>query len=98
MHFFQDKETLRLSRERKAPLKYEDKTVFLFPDYSADVQEQRRGYKDIIKSLKEMKVKYSLRFPARLCVEHDGETLSYSTPEKAKSFVTQLEEKARNGD
>lgn len=90
IHHYQEKEAIiRLARQH--PLKYGDHKVFIFPDYTAEVMEQRRGFRDAMAVLRELKVKHSLRFPARLYFQHNGLQKVFTSPEEAMMFVGNLQ-------
>ena len=96
-HRYQDRELiLRLSRDRKEPLFFKDplqhneSRVFIFPDYTAEVMNQRQAFSAVIKSLREAKVKTTLRFPAKLYVEHNEQTSIFTSPVDAKKFADSL--------
>lgn len=40
--------------------------VFLFPDYSAEVQKQRVKFKDVKRHLWELNLQYAMLYPAKL--------------------------------
>lgn len=86
VHFAQDKDKIiRIGRQRT--LEYAGKRIFIFPDYSADVMEQRRGFKEVLQALREKNVQHSLRFPARLHISHEGQVKVFTNPVEAKNFV-----------
>lgn len=87
MHHDRDKDRiLRLSREQ-GQLFYKGSRVFIFPDYTAEVMTQRRAFADVMKTLREAGVKYSLRFPAKLRIEHNSTVKTYDTPGEAERFA-----------
>lgn len=49
VHHFQDKEKI-LHLARQQPLKLGTNRIFVFPDYTAEVMDQRRGYRDVMLS------------------------------------------------
>lgn len=86
VHFFHEKDMIiRLGRQQT--LVYNGRRVFIFPDYTAEVMEQRRGFRDVMQTLREMEVKYSLRFPAKLQLQHNGQLKVFTSPGEAKKFV-----------
>ncbi len=86
IHYYQDKERiLRLRRGRE--LDYQGHKVLIFPKYTAEVVEQRRSFSEVIRSLQELKVGYFLRFPAKLCIAHNGVSKLFTSPTEAKLYV-----------
>lgn len=53
VHHYQEKEKIiRLARQQS--LKYGAHKVFIFPDYTAEVMEQRRGFREAMAALREL--------------------------------------------
>lgn len=91
VHHFQDKEKiLRLARQQ--PLKFGANRIFVFPDYTAEVMDQRRGFRDVMAILRERKIKHSLRFPARLHVHHNGLQKVFTSPGDAMTYIGILQQ------
>ncbi|RXN31867.1 putative transposase element L1Md-A101/L1Md-A102/L1Md-A2 [Labeo rohita] len=90
IHNDRDKDLiLRLSRE-KFPLEYKGKRIYIFPDYIPEVAARRRAFSSVTKVLREAGLKWSLRFPAKLMLHHNGREFSFESPEEAKKFVGNL--------
>ncbi|KAG1927352.1 LINE-1 type transposase domain-containing protein [Pimephales promelas] len=90
IHNDRDKDLiLRLSRER-FPLEYKGKRIHIFPDYTPEVTARRRAFSSVTKALREAGLKWSLRFPAKLTLLHNGRERSFESPEEAKKFVDNL--------
>lgn len=86
IHFYQQKELiLRLSRQQQ--MTYNGRRVFIFPDYTAEVMAQRRGFRQVIQALKEREVKFTLRFPAKLYVHNNDQVKVFTSPGEAMSFI-----------
>lgn len=87
VHFAQDKEKiLHICRQRRS-LEYGGKRVFVFPDYTSDVMEKRRSFKEVQQVLREKNIQHHLRFPARLQVHHQGQVKVFSSPAEANIFI-----------
>lgn len=87
VHHYQVKETImRLARQQRN-LMYKGQRVFIYPDYTAEVMEQRRAFQEVMQALRESKIKHSLRFPAKLHLQHDGQPMVFTSPGEAKAFV-----------
>ncbi|KAK7945367.1 hypothetical protein WMY93_001095 [Mugilogobius chulae] len=82
---------LRLSRQQ-APLHYQGRKVFIFPDYTADVSSQRQAFSNVRKKLIDAGAKCSLRFPAKLQVVYNSEVKMFTSPTDAERFATSLAE------
>uniref|UniRef100_A0AAV2MGX8 Pentraxin (PTX) domain-containing protein n=1 Tax=Knipowitschia caucasica TaxID=637954 RepID=A0AAV2MGX8_KNICA len=88
IHFYQEKEMLlRLSRQNQ--LVYNGARIFIYPDYTADVMTQRRGFRDVMQALREKEVTFILRFPARLQVNYEDQGLLCWRDIKEVSEVTE---------
>nr|WPK86675.1 NLRC3-like protein 29 [Sebastes schlegelii] len=74
IHFYQEKELiLRLSRQQQ--MIYNGQRIYVYPDYTAEVMAQRRGFREVTQALREREVKYSLCFPAKLHVQHNDQKI-----------------------
>lgn len=98
VHHYQEKETImRLARQQRN-LTYNGQRVFIYPDYTAEVMEQRRAFREIMQALRESEIKHSLRFPAKLHLQHNGQPMVFTSPGDAKTFVDRaLSRNAGNG-
>lgn len=86
VHHYQEKEMIiRLGRQQT--LEYNGQQVLIFPDYTAEVMEQRSGFHEVMQDLREMTIKHSLRFPAKLHLQHNGQQRIFTSPGEAKRFV-----------
>ncbi|KAL7881038.1 hypothetical protein SRHO_G00032920 [Serrasalmus rhombeus] len=85
VHFYTEKEwILRLRAGRN--LDYNGHKVYIFPDYTAEVLSQRRSFRDVMQALRALQVTHTLRFPAKLCVQHNGQLKSFTSPAEAARF------------
>ncbi|MGH0182718.1 UNVERIFIED_CONTAM: hypothetical protein FKN15_010309 [Acipenser sinensis] len=67
---FRDKERiLRLAREI-GELYYNGKRIFLFPDFSIELQNKRKEFDRVKRKLNEKEIKYALMYQAKLRVEY----------------------------
>lgn len=84
---FQNKEKItRLARQQT--LKYGARRVFGFP---AEVMDQRRGFRDVMAVLRELKIKHSLRFPAKLHFQPNGFQKLFTSPGDTMKYVGNLQ-------
>ncbi|CAM4687837.1 unnamed protein product [Leuciscus chuanchicus] len=74
----------------KFPLEYKGKRIHIFPDYTPEVTARRRAFSSVTKALREAGLKWSLRFPAKLTLHHNGRERTFESPEEAKKFVDNL--------
>ncbi|KAG1935267.1 hypothetical protein F2P79_019375 [Pimephales promelas] len=79
MHYFQDKERILHLRQGRQ-LDYQGRKVLFFPDYTAEVMEQRRSFSEAMQSLRELNVRHTLRFPAKLCITYNDRSSSKPPP------------------
>lgn len=86
LQHFQDKiKILRLAREKKE-LFYNGSRIYIFPDYSAELMRRRKAFNPVKQRLRELKLKYSLRFPSTLSVMVNGHEETFSDPKVAEAF------------
>lgn len=88
IHFYQEKELiLWLSQQQQ--VNYNGNRVYVYPDYTAEVMAQRRGFREVTQALREREVKYTLRFPAKLHVYHNEQVKVFTSPGDVQSFIEQ---------
>lgn len=86
VHHYQEREAIiRLAWQQS--LKYGTHKVFIFPDYTTEVMEQRPGFREAMTVLRELKIKHSLRFPVKLHFQHNGLQRIFTSPKEAMTFV-----------
>lgn len=86
IHFYQEKEQLlRLSRNQE--LVYNGLRVFVFPDYTAEVTAQRRAFREVMNILREKKIAFTLRYPARLHVQNNDQVKVFTSPTDAENYI-----------
>lgn len=88
---FQDKvKILRIARDKKI-LEFKGKRIFIYPDFSPDLTRRRRSFDPVKRKLRELNMKYFLRFPATLCVTVDGKQQRFLTHKDAEAvFMSTL--------
>uniref|UniRef100_A0A8C2ETJ3 L1 transposable element RRM domain-containing protein n=1 Tax=Cyprinus carpio TaxID=7962 RepID=A0A8C2ETJ3_CYPCA len=88
VHYYHEKEQIqRLARE-KGRLEYRGKQIFIFPDYSADLNKRCAAFNEVKKMFREKGVRYRLFYPAKLQVSFNGETKMFDSPTAAKDFYS----------
>ncbi|KAK7933618.1 hypothetical protein WMY93_004514 [Mugilogobius chulae] len=86
----QDKiKTLRLARQ-KGTLMLENTRIHFFPDFSAEVLNQRRAFDPIKKKLQEMNVQYALLYPAVLRVNIGDVPRMFHSHGEAENFLKEV--------
>ncbi|KAJ1200120.1 hypothetical protein NDU88_003947 [Pleurodeles waltl] len=80
---------LHLARDRK-PLIYSNNTLNIFPDYTLGVQAARRAFMSVKRTLNQRDAKYSLIYPAKLRVQHDGKLHFFRDLKQAAKFAKTL--------
>lgn len=87
LHHFQVKEKLlRLARE-KGTLEYNESTIHLFPDYSAEVNKRRAAFSACKEKLHAAHVRFGIRYPATLRFKHGKEMLKFTVPAEALAYI-----------
>uniref|UniRef100_H3B537 L1 transposable element RRM domain-containing protein n=1 Tax=Latimeria chalumnae TaxID=7897 RepID=H3B537_LATCH len=72
----------------KGQVMWQDYQISLYPDLSWDLQMKRQQFGEMRKLLQERKLKYGMFYPAILKITVNGETTAFTSPEKAKKFIT----------
>ncbi len=81
---FQDKlKILRIAREKK--LEYNGTRVYIYPDFSADLIKRCRSFDPVKRKLRELNIKYFLRYPCTLCVLVDGKQQRFNCHKEAEA-------------
>lgn len=69
---FKDKvKILCLARTKTKP-EYNRSSISIYPDLSADLTRRRWSFYPVKRKLRELNMKYFLRYPSMLCVNVDG--------------------------
>ena len=61
---YRDRDTILKVAREKGPLKFENHTIAIYPDYTRRVQEARKSFLSVKQKLKAMDIKYMLLYPA----------------------------------
>ena len=82
---FQDKvKILRLAREKKE-LVFQGNRIHIYPDFSAELMKKRRSFDPVKRRLRELNLKYSLRYPSTLSVIVDGKPQQFTCHRAAEA-------------
>ena len=89
LHFKDQDAILKIARTR-SPLKVNGAVVMIFPDYTLAIQQQRASFTGVKKRLREMELKYSLMFPAKLRVIAGEKTFFFDDPRAAWDWIEKM--------
>lgn len=84
---YKDRDTLLRAARDKAPIRFENKTISLYPDDTPTVQKARASFLGVKKNLRSRNLKYALLFPAKLKVIHNQKTNFFDAPEDAAEWM-----------
>ncbi|CAK6977213.1 hypothetical protein D5F01_LYC11226 [Scomber scombrus] len=88
LYRFQVKElVLRLERE-KAPLRYDGRPVYIFPDLTSATMKKRMAFQHIKEKCRARNIRCGFRHPARFVVAVNDNTGTFSTPAEAETFLS----------
>ncbi|XP_013860134.1 uncharacterized protein LOC106515067 [Austrofundulus limnaeus] len=91
IHYFHVKEMiLRLARQQ-FPLRHKDKSIYIFPDYPAEVIRQRQAFDSVKKRLQDAGARCGVLYPARLRVTIGSTDKTFSSPRDAEVFAETLQ-------
>uniref|UniRef100_A0A8P4K4P6 Transposase element L1Md-A101/L1Md-A102/L1Md-A2 n=1 Tax=Dicentrarchus labrax TaxID=13489 RepID=A0A8P4K4P6_DICLA len=86
IHYYQVKElVLRLARE-KAPLQYDGRPVYIFPDLTAATMKKRQAFRAIREKCRSGSIRCGFRHPAQFVVTVNNNTGTFTTPAEAEKF------------
>lgn len=84
---YQDRDTVLRAARLQGELKFENTKLIIFPDYTVEIQRQRKAFDHVRGLLRQKGVKYSMLFPARLRVQ-EGEF--FTSPREAAAWAKTL--------
>lgn len=88
LHYYQVKElVLRLARE-KAPLQYDGRPVYIFPDFTSATMKKRQAFQAIREKCRAKSIRCGFRHPARFVVTVNNNTSTFTTPAEAEEFLS----------
>lgn len=91
LHNSRDKPRIMAALRAKPNLEYEGKKIFIHQDLSNAVRERRRAFNSVCQALIDKGIRFSMRFPATLTVNHNGTEHKFETRRVAESFLNTLE-------
>lgn len=87
IHYYQVKEqVLRIARE-KAPLQYDGRPVYIFPDLTSATMKKRQAFQAIREKCRAKSIRCGFRHPARFVVTVNNNTGTFTTPAEAEEFL-----------
>ena len=64
---------------------------FIHQDLSSAVRLKRRSYNDVVRKFIDKNIRFRMRFPARLMIQHNGTERSFNNAEEARRFLATLD-------
>uniref|UniRef100_H2ZYA4 L1 transposable element RRM domain-containing protein n=1 Tax=Latimeria chalumnae TaxID=7897 RepID=H2ZYA4_LATCH len=83
------RDLLLLAAKNLSQLKWRDHRIFIFPDWSRELQLKRQWFWEVRRTLREKNIKYGLFYPAILKITRNGETRSFTDLMEAKKYLAQ---------
>ena len=84
---YRDRDAVLRAARVRGDLEFEGNRIMIFPDYTLAVQHQRSTFQAVKKRLRDLGLKYSLLFPAKLRVVFNGKTQFFDEPAAAWSWM-----------
>ena len=84
---YRDRDAILRAARAKGNLEVEGNHIMIFPDYTLAVQHQRSTFQAVKKRLRDLGLKYSLLFPAKLRVVFNGKAQFFDDPAAAWSWM-----------
>lgn len=86
-----DRDRVMNAARKKKTLQFEENRVMLFPDLSAEIQQQRRMFDGVKTRLHKLDIEFGLQFPAKMRIYHKGKMLTFLTPSDVEVFIREIE-------
>ncbi|KAL0199037.1 hypothetical protein M9458_007577, partial [Cirrhinus mrigala] len=87
LHNFADKQRIMSAIKTKRYLEVDGQKVFIQQDFSSAVKEKRRSFNKSCEMLIKRGIRFTMRFPAVLCITYDGQKHSFHCPREAQAFL-----------
>ena len=84
---FADRDMILREARKAGSLRWESAAVMIFPDYTFQVQQQRRSFLGAKRKLRDLHIQYMLLFPARLNVIYNEKSHFFDMPEAAWDWM-----------
>lgn len=79
LHNFSDEQKILQAAREKGQLRHDDRAFSIKPDYSPKVKAARREFNKVCDPLIQKGIRFTMHFPANLCVKHNGQDHSFKT-------------------
>jgi hypothetical protein len=83
-----NKDRILKSVREKGQVTYKGKPIRITPDFSPETIKVRRGWTDVIQTLRENKCQPRLQYPAKLSITIDGETKVFHNKTKFTHYLS----------
>ncbi|TNN87320.1 hypothetical protein EYF80_002522 [Liparis tanakae] len=94
-----DRDRVMKSARKKKTLQFVENRVMLFPDLSAEIQQQ---FDHVKTRLHNLDIEFGSQFPAKMRIYHKGKMLTFLTPSDVEVFIREIEtersQTERDGD
>ena len=84
---YRDRDTILQAARVAPPVKCDNATVSWYPDFTLQVQQQRREFLEVKKALRQQELRYAMLFPARLRVVADDKVHFFLDPGEAWQWL-----------
>lgn len=91
LHNSRDKPRIMAALRAKPNLEYEGKKILIHQDLSTAVRERRRAFNSVCQALIDKGIRFSMRFPATLTVNHNSTEHKFETRRGAENVLNTLE-------
>lgn len=90
LHNSRDKPRIIAALRATPNLEYEGQRIFIHQDLSSSVREKRRAFNEVCQALIDKGIRFNMRFPATLTVNHQGSERRFETRRDAETFLNTL--------
>lgn len=88
--YFRDREAIIRAAREKGNILFNGNGITIFPDFSVATQKQRATFLVIKRRLRDLQLPYSMLYPARLRVIHQGKAHFFTDPKEAAHWADTL--------
>ena len=87
---FQERERITEAARKMGKVHWDEHHIMVFPDYSKLVTEKRAAFNQCKRLLHERRIKFSVLYPAVLCVKTADGRREITDPKKALEYIRSL--------
>lgn len=84
---YRDRDVILAAARQKGEILYENTKLSFYPDFTAEVQKQRRQFSQVRTRLRDLGLKYAMLYPTKLRVQDQDRTHFFTTPEGAADWL-----------